>query len=732
MELGPRGRYDVVMLATSRPPKPWRDEPRAREPMLATLADTPLDSPRLVYEPKYDGIRTLVTIERASGGTPPVVTLRSRQGNVKNVQFPELVEAFVRLASRMKASLVLDGEVVALDESDGPASFLRIQGRLHLTSPSDVERTMRIQPVAFYGFDILRDDDEDVRTLPFIDRRRRLERRLRRTGSKLLRITESVLGGGVAMHARAEAEGWEGLVAKDPRSTYASGRRSQAWRKIKLTRQQPFVVGGWTAPRGSRVHFGALLLGVYDGRRLVYVGQTGSGFTHADLERLADTLAPLETTACPFDPPLRSGTGAHWVEPTLVAEVKYTEWTMDGKLRHPIYQGLSDVAAANVTLKRDAPRAKVTGPSRSSPRRAKTRKTKRRPPRVPTLETTPELQLVIDQLHTLEDRRANGTIQLPDPDERLKVTNLHKPFWPELDITKGDLLRYYARISPFLLPAVADRPLVMKRFPDGIHGNAFYQQRRVREAPPAGVRVEPLPDDIEPISEKAGGRPDRFIGGSLLTLLYMAQMAAISQDPWFSKVGSLEHADQVAIDLDPMDGVPFGRILDVARWVRDELELLETPGFPKTSGSRGLHIYVPLPPGTSYESGMLFCQIVATVIATRHPKVATVTRMVSARGGDTVYVDYLQNILGKTLATAYSVRASDYAGVSTPLSWQEIDDGVEPRDFTIRTAPARFEATGDLWSALRTSPPADPRRAFRYSELIDGASRTHRTPRSRR
>jgi bifunctional non-homologous end joining protein LigD len=243
---------------------------------------------------------------------------------------------------------------------------------------------------------------------------------------------------------------------------------------------------------------------------------------------------------------------------------------------------------------------------------------------------------------------------------------------------------------------------------------AFYQQRSRLEKPPAGVRIETLPADIEPISE-----PDarRFIGGSLITLLYMTQIAAISQDPWFSRVQSPLDADFVALDLDPGDGTPFARVLDVARWVHDELEALRVPGVPKTSGSSGLHVYIPLPPGTSYESGQLFCQIVATVIASRHPKVATVERTVRARPRGTVYVDYLQNILGKTLACAYSARASDFAGVSTPLTWQEVHDGVDPKDFTIVTAPARFREKGDLWARLRTSKPANLEAVFRkYTE----------------
>jgi bifunctional non-homologous end joining protein LigD len=223
-----------------------------------------------------------------------------------------------------------------------------------------------------------------------------------------------------------------------------------------------------------------------------------------------------------------------------------------------------------------------------------------------------------------------------------------------------------------------------------------------------------LPEEVEPIDEE--GPRDRLIGGSLTTLLYMTQLAAISQDPWFSRVADPLHADYVAIDLDPSEGAGFRRVLDVARWVKDVLDRYRIPAWPKTSGSRGLHIYIPLPPRTTYDTGQLLCQMVATVVTEAHPRIATIERMVKKRPRGSVYVDYLQNILGKTLATAYSARASDYAGVSTPLTWQEVQEGVDPRDFTIRTAPGRFREKGDLWKGLRAGKPVDLRQVLRKGQ----------------
>ncbi len=297
--------------------------------------------------------------------------------------------------------------------------------------------------------------------------------------------------------------------------------------------------------------------------------------------------------------------------------------------------------------------------------------------------------------------RALGRCGCP-VDSTLEVSNLRKVFWPKLKITKGDLMRYYVRVAPYILPVVDHRPLIMKRYPNGVEGEPFYQHKAPEKVPP-GVRVAKVPGD------SVASRP---IGGDLVTLLYMTQLAAISQDPWFSPVESPHFADQCAIDLDPMPGVTFAAVLDVARWVRDALEKLKVTGYPKTSGASGLHVFIPLREGTPYEAGQIFCQIVATVVAEQHPKVATVTRTVSARGRK-VYVDYLQNIEGKSLACAYSARASEYAGASTPLTWKEVDEGVDPRDFTIRTLPDRLAKVGDLWAPLLGSSGVDLRKILK-------------------
>lgn len=642
--------------------------------MLATLADPPLQQKGLVYEPKYDGIRALVLLAPAEKGVQ--ARIWSRNGNEKTPQFPEVVRGLERAGARLDRPLILDGEIVALDERGHPAGFQRLQGRMHLRDGKDVRHAELTQPAAFIAFDILQDGKADLTRRPLVERRKRLETvfekvfRVKPEGA--VRLGEQVAGDARALYARAKKEGWEGLIAKETASLYEPGRRSPAWRKLKLLHEQEFVIGGWTEPRQTRSSFGALLLGVHEGDTLVYVGHTGTGFDQEELARVSALLKARETKQSPFSQPIKTNEAAHWVKPDLVAQIKFTEWTDDRKLRHPVYLGMRDDKPARQVV-REVPETRGVRISAGERQDG-------RPEKV-------GLEGVLDRLRALEQARKDGEITLPDG-ERVKVTNLAKLFWPTLGLTKGDLLRYYVEVSPFLLPAVADRPLVMKRFPNGVDAKAFYQHT---------------------VAERGS---TQFVGGSLKVLLEMTQLAAISQDPWFSRVQTPADEDQAAIDLDPTDGATFDRVLDVARWVRDELESLGVTGYPKTSGSRGLHIYIPLPPHTSYESGMLFCQIVATVVATRHPRVATVERMVKRRPRGTVYVDFLQNIQGKTLATAYSARASEYAGVSTPLTWREVDGKVEPREFTIRTAQARFSTVGDLWAGLRTGAPADLQAVF--------------------
>ena len=685
--------------------------------MLATTGAAPLESPEFVYEPKYDGIRAIAVIElgpRAAGvddaaapgrGTRearragsaaggPAVHMWSRLGNDKTSAFPAVVDALQRWARGLARPVVLDGEVVALDAHDTPVGFQHLQ-RIQIDDA----------PIAFIVFDVLRDGADDLRDRPLRERRVRLEALLEGLDDPQLRISEQAVGDGRAMHARALTEGWEGLIAKRADSPYKSGKRSPDWRKLKLVRRQVCVIGGWTDPRGSRPFFGALLLGVYDeAGRLQYIGHSGAGFTDAELGRVWKRLRAIETKTPPFATTPKTNERPHWVTPKLVAEVKFTEWTADNRLRHPTYLGLRDdiplekVKREPDTLLRESPRAaSVARGGRQAPGR-------RQAADRPRAKAGDHLGL-LDQIDAIEASGSDGVLKLPSG-EHLDVTNLGKPFWPKLALTKGDLFRHYVRTAPYVLPVLADRPLVMKRYPNGVSAKPFYQHR-APDRLPAGIRVEQVKTETE--------RRPHLIGGSLLTLLYTAQLASISQDPWFSRMETPTTVDHVAIDLDPPDDLPFRRVLDVALWVRDELDALKARAFVKTSGSAGVHIYVPMPPNTPYGAGLLYAQIVATLVARRHPREATMERSLKVRGRR-VYLDVMQNALGKTLASAYSARANDFAGVSTPLTWDEVDTGVKPQDFTLRSIASRLEAVGDLWAPLREAKGADLRAVMKYTK----------------
>jgi bifunctional non-homologous end joining protein LigD len=653
--------------------------------MLATLADAPLADPHLVYEPKYDGIRALVTV------TPGAeVAIASRLGNDKTAQFPELVAALARWGARRKAAILLDGEIVALDPAGRPAGFQRLQDRIHLGGGRSLPVRKALTPVAFVAFDLLRDGDEDLCPLPLAERRKRLEASFSPSKDGVLRLARQVRGDGGPLMAEAIAEGWEGIVAKDARSPYRPGRRTLEWRKLKLVKRQELVVGGFTEPRGSRARFGALLVGVPTAEGVLrYAGHVGGGFSDKELDRVGRLLDARLAKTSPFESVPVTNERPHWVRPELVVEVKFSDWTDEGYLRHPVYVGLRDDVVAEAVRLETKPAAAPAPAPKKPPAPAKARRAAAEPPGA---DERAGLLAALDALAA----RGAGRLTLPEG-AVLELGNLNKPLWPKLGLSKADLFRYYVAVSPYLLPVVRDRPLVMKRLPDGVDGPSFYQHRAPDEVP-RGVRVEGIPgDDV----------PTRFIGGTLATLLHMTQLAAISQDPWFARIGSPREMDFAAIDLDPMDAAPFSRVRDVARWVKDELDRMQVTGYLKTSGASGLHIYLPMRPGTPFEAGMLFCRIFAELVAARHPEAATVERAVKKRDPSTVYVDYLQNVPGKTLACAYSARASDYAGASTPLAWDELDDDLDPRAFTIKTLPERLREVGDLWAPLVNSPGID-------------------------
>ncbi|MGH7652711.1 MAG: DNA ligase D [Gemmatimonadaceae bacterium] len=666
------------------------------EPMYCSIGSE-VPGKGWTFEPKYDGIRVLAFV------TPGEVKLITRNGKDKAEQFPEIVASLKKLAAQTRRSLVLDGEIVALIDGE-PGRFQELQSRMHVKESHMIERHTSSRPAAFVLFDILVDGDEVLIREQWSERRSRLVKRVGKRVTGQLRITESSEGDGKKMLEKARRQGWEGIIAKRVDSQYEPGNRSRNWLKLKIEFREEFVVGGYTEPRNSRAHIGAILLGYFDNGRFIYVGHTGGGFTRKGLDEMYRLLTPLARKTSPFEETPKTNEKPHWVRPEVVVEVKFSEWTADRRLRQPIFLGVrDDKNAKDVEIERPSVQRKTTrggavakqkdrltvaARARSAVKSAGARSARR--PVKKSSGVRVDTRSLIAQLDEIEERGGDGTLDF-GPERTLKVSNLDKVFFPKERFTKGDVMRFYTRIAGFILPTVQDRPLVLKRFPNGIDGESFYQQKASDTTPPE-VRVET-------IETEGGDKQPRILGGDLLTLLYTIQLGAISVDPWHSRVGSLEYADYTIVDLDPGPRANFARVIQVARWAREVLDSFGLNAGIKTSGATGLHICLPLPPKTPNEAATLVAQMVATKVADAHPKEATIERFVKARGAATVYVDYLQNIQGKTVAGAYCVRAKPGATVSAPLKWTELTDDLDPRDFNLGNAADRFEKVGDIWNA---------------------------------
>jgi bifunctional non-homologous end joining protein LigD len=531
---------------------------------------------------------------------------------------------------------VLDGEVCALD-ADGRATFSAMQQGKPGTS------------YVFAVFDLLELDGAPLVDLPLAERRARLEELLdrRQRGVQLSEFFDD----GEALYAAAKEHGWEGIIAKKVDSRYAAGRRTREWLKIKTHGRQEFLIAGYTKGQGRREgRFGALVLAVNRGDELAYVGNCGTGFTDAEIERLLKKLKPLERAESPFAvvpkmPKVRKG-DVVWVEPRLVCEVEFVEWTHDGRLRAPSYQGLREDKEPE-EVRREEP---------------------------------------------LTDEVKHGR-------RLLKLSNLDKPFWPEEGITKGDLLAYYRAVAPVLVPHLRDRPFTMKRYPDGWQGQHFFQ----KDAPTH------MPEWIQTrrtlVSTRERQPRKRWIEAPLvndeLALLWMVNMACIDMNTWYSRADRPDRPDWVLFDLDPSPDVGFPEAAQVARLVKEALDALGLASFPKTSGADGMHVLVPVERRHSYDETREFSEIVARAIARTHRGLATTEWTKSKRRG--VLIDSNQNGEGKTIASVYSVRPKEGAPVSTPLRWEEVTEELDPRAFTMDAVLRRVERDGDLFEGVLTT-----------------------------
>ena len=630
------GPWTLVPARLGGDPKNWllvkkkTDEAPRKEsywPMLATPADAVPSGEGWLHEVKWDGYRAIVTI---TGG---VAELTSRNGKSLTARFDSVARAVVQAAK--SPDCVLDGEVCALD-AQGRASFSAMQ--------------QGSGPLVLYLFDVLEIDGEPLVDLALAERHERLQALIDKR-NKTVRVSD-LFDDGDALFEAATAQQLEGIVSKRADSRYESGRRSRNWLKIKTQGRQELVIAGYTKGQGRRSNgFGALVLGVNDGGVLRWAGNVGTGFDEAEIARLLAKLKPLRRDATPFAElpkmPRVRREDVVWVDPTLVAEIRFAEWTHDGRLRAPVYEGLREDKDASEVHREQAP--------------------------------LPE-----------EIRRGARV---------LKLSNLDKPFWPEEGITKGDLIAYYRDVAPVLVPHLQDRPFTMKRYPDGWSGKFFFQ----KDAP------KHMPDWIPTRQFEASTRDKppqrRLIDFALvndeLALLWMANMGCIDMNTWYSRVDKPSRPDWVLFDLDPSPDVGFPETIQVALLIKQMLDLLELESFPKTSGSEGIHILVPVARRHTYAQTREFSEIVAGALARAHPGLATTEWTRAKRRG--VLIDSNQNGEGKTIASVYSVRPKPGAPVSTPLRWEEVNESLDPAAFTMAAVRERVGREGDLFAGVLTT-----------------------------
>ncbi len=589
--------------------------------MLAEVAPGPFDDPGWCFELKYDGYR-LVCQKRGKG-----VTLHHRKGNDVTEQYPEIARAL----ATWPGDVVLDGEVVVLDD-EGRPSFERLQARGQRSRPEEIARAAAEHPVTYFAFDLLSLAGLDARPLPLEARKLALRALVPRLGP--VRYADHVDREGAALFALVRERGLEGVMAKRLDAPYRAGR-SPSWKKVKVERFGDFVVVGLTPPKGGRPSFGALELAVFEEGALRYVGRVGSGFTDEELARVPSALQTIDEAPCTG--PIPREPGRRWVRPSLVVEVRYQEWVGDGILRFPVF-----------------------------------------------VRTRPDKRPEDCIREASEPPPAPPVAAAPSPPE-VRLTHPEKVFWPDDGVVKGELFDYYRAISRWMLPYLADRPVVLTRYPDGIAGKSFFQH----DAPvftPGWVRTARL------FSESQTREVDYFVLEDEASLAYVANLGTIPIHMWASRTGSLQHADFCSIDLDPK-GAPMQDMVTLALSLRALCDEVGLCCVCKTSGQSGLHLLVPLGGVPTHDEARALAYLLARVLVARHPDIATLNRVIDARGGR-VYLDTLQNGHGKTLVAPFSPRAVPGAPVSMPLEWSEVSPELSPRSFHLRNAVARMGALG--------------------------------------
>lgn len=620
---------------------------KLKKPMLATLAAAHDDHPDWIYEPKYDGYRAITKIHDGK------VEIVSRNGNSFNRQY----EALIPELKNFKDDVILDGEIVI--ENKGVSNFQLLQN--YTTTRKGILR--------YYVFDLLYLNGYPLTRLRLLHRRELLEAVFTKVKLEHIQPSTIVTGKGKDLMKRLLKKGFEGVIAKDSSSPYFPGLRSDFWLKLKSRQSLEAVICGYTAPQNSRKFFGSLILGIYDEGKLVYIGNCGTGFTEASLGELHAQFKKLETGKCPFDPkPKMTGQKGKptWMKPKLVCNVEFANWTDDKHLRVPVFMGLRTDKTGKEAMKNNDTKADAAA-----------RKTKR-----------------TDEKASSEPGKSEeNDLELRIGGKKLKITNRNKVYFPDPDgITKGEIIDYYRRISKFILPYLKNRPESLNRHPNGITQSGFYQKDMDTDQIPDWVHTE------KQYSKSNAEYLDYLVCNDEATLVYMANLGCIEINPWHSTFDKPDYPDYMIMDLDPGE-IGFKEVVRTALKIRDVCTEIGIETFCKTSGASGLHVYIPLRKRYTYDEIKLFGELLATAVQRLLPDTTSIERTVSKRS-DKIYIDFLQNRKGQTIAAAYSVRPKPGATVSTPLEWTEVNERLNAMDFTIYTIFDRLKEKGDLWKGV--------------------------------
>lgn len=643
------------------------------KPMLATLVDAPFDDSEWQYEVKWDGYRALAILNKGS------VDIISRN----NKSFNDKFYPILNILKKFKLDAVFDGEILVLNEK-GLSDFGSLQ---NWRSEADGE-------LVFYVFDILWFKGKNLTGLTLVERQAILNSVLP-TDDDRIRISKVFDTSGIDFFAAAERMGLEGIMAKRKESTYILNSRSKDWLKIKANKRQEVIIAGFTKNKETSKSFSSLILAVYEDKVLTYVGKVGTGFSDATQKEMIKVFKSYITEKSPFkitpNVNKRSRFQANqpdaeiiWLKPELICEVAYTEITSDGVFRHPSFQGMREDKKAKDVIRESATNIETLVPeaehtTTETPKKsAKTDKHTEaiRPPKITIPKT------LLNPKDETQVRKING--------KEIKFTNLSKIYWPEDKVTKRDMFNYYYQVSDFILPYLKDRPQSLNRFPGGIHGKSFYQKDVKGKAPEWAKTF--------PYSTSDGEPKEYLLGDDTATLLWMASLGCIEINPWFSRSESPDNPDYCVIDLDP-DKQSFDQVVEVALAVKKVLDAIDVPSYPKTSGSTGIHIYIPMGAKYTYEQTQLFARIIVGLVHDALPEFTSLERMIAARKGK-MYLDFLQNRPGATIAGPYSLRPKEGATVSTPLEWKEVKKGLKMKDFTIFNTIERLKKKGDIFNGV--------------------------------